>query len=294
MNQNLEEVSCNYCNSKFFKIKYVVDGFNYVQCNVCGFVFVNPRLPADAIKSLYNEDYFGGKGFDKSVEYKKEFEKQSNSIDLNDWDISTIKSFLPKSDAELKLLDVGCGMGLFAYKAKQKGFIAEGLELSEFGSKFAASKGIKVQRASIEQAEMQPNFYNVISMKEVIEHLPDPTYSLKKIYDSLQNNGLLFLTTGNYNCPERKIRGNKWFYFMPQGHLQVFSHTTIRKFLIKAGFRKIIVTRQGDLLMNFLLKHGIIDINYFKPKNFLKRILFESVRFVNQFISSGMRIYAIK
>ena len=294
MNQNFEEVSCNYCKSKSYRIKYIVDGFNYVQCNECGFVYVNPRLSDDAIKKLYNEYYFGGKGFDKSVEYKKEFEQQSNTIDLNDWDILAIKGFLPKQNTELKLLDVGCGMGLFAYKAKQKGFIAEALELSEFASQFAASNGIKVLRASIESAELKSNCYSVISMKEVIEHLPNPTQSLGKIYDSLQNDGILFLTTGNYNCPERRIKGNKWFYFMPQGHLQVFSHKTIRRFLVKAGFRKIIVTRQGDLLMNFLLKTGVIDINYYKPKSFLKRILFECVRFVNHFISSGMRIYAIK
>lgn len=294
MHQKTEEVCCNYCGSKNYEKKYVVDGFNYVQCNKCRFIYVNPRLTADEINNLYNEDYFVGNGFDKSVEYKKEFELQSERINLSDWDLSSIRFFLGDYQDRLNLLDIGCGMGLFLWKAREKGFDVEGLELSDYAAEFARLKGIKVQQKPIEDAELKNNYFDVIVMKEVIEHLPDVKSSLTKIYSSLKTNGVLFLTTGNYNCPERKLRGSKWFYFMPAGHLQVFSDKTIKKFLLQAGFRKVVVTRQGDLLMNFLLQKGIIDTNNYKPKKIFQRIIFETVRFVNQFISSGMRVYAIK
>lgn len=294
MNYQTEEVVCGLCGANKYKIKYRIDGFNYVQCKNCGFVFVNPRLTKNEIANLYNEDYFNGAGFDKSVEYRKEFEKQSALTDLNDWDISSIKYFLCNKSESIKLLDIGCGMGLFLWKAREKGFIVEGLELSNYAAQFVKSKGIKVQQKSIEDAELQENYFDVIVMKEVIEHLPNLKSSLAKIYSSLKNDGVLFLTTGNYNCPERKLRGSKWFYFMPTGHLQIFSNKTIKKFLFEAGFKKIIVTRQGDLLMNFLLRKKILNVNNYKPSQILKRIIFESVRFLNHFISSGMRIYAIK
>ncbi|GAB4142405.1 MAG: class I SAM-dependent methyltransferase [Ignavibacteriales bacterium] len=294
MNYKLKKVVCGLCGKNNFKTKYVVDGFNYVQCQECGFVYVNPRLAKEEITQLYNEDYFTGNGFDKSVEYRKEFEQQSWQIDLNDWDISSINYFLGKKSESKNLLDIGCGMGLFLWKAKKKGFNVEGLELSDFAAQFVKSNGIKVQQKSIDDAELQNNYFDAIVMKEVIEHLPDVKSSLNKIYSAMKKNGVLFLTTGNYNCPERKLRGSNWFYFMPTGHLQVFSHQSIKNILIQTGFRKVIVTRQGDLLMNFLLRNKILDTSNYKPNNFLKRVLFELIRFINQFISSGMRVYAIK
>lgn len=290
----MEFFECNFCNSDKYKIKYRIKDFQYVQCRNCGLVYVNPRLTKEEISNLYNEDYFRGTGFDKSVEYKKEFEEKSKLTDLNDWDISTIKHFLPDNIPSPKILDIGCGMGLFLWKASMQNFDAEGLELSEYASEFVKSNNIKVQRADIDSADLKDNYYDAIVMKEVIEHLPDVKKSLKKIYSSLKPGGVLFLTTGNYNSPERKLKGANWFYFMPEGHLQVFSNQTIKNFLIDSGFSKIYVTRQGDLLMNFLLKHGIIEPERFKPKNLFKRIVFELVRFVNHFISSGMRVYAIK
>lgn len=292
--QNLESVNCNFCNSNDYKIKYIVDGFNYVQCNNCGLVYVNPRLSIESIEHLYDQNYFVGNGFDKSIDYKKDFEEKSTIQDLNVWDISTIKTFLPKNIHEPKLLDVGCGMGLFLWKAKNNGFVVEGIELSDYASEFAIAKGLSIKKGTIDSIELKNNFYDAIVMKEVIEHLTDPKKSLQIIFDSLKFNGVLFITTGNYNCPERIIKGKNWFYFMPTGHLQIFSNKTIKKYLEEIGFRKIYVTRQGDLLMNFLLRNGIIETDKFKPKNILRRIIFTLVRFINHFISSGMRIYAIK
>jgi hypothetical protein len=102
------------------------------------------------------------------------------------------------------------------------------------------------------------------------------------------------MTTGNYDCPERKLRGKDWFYFMPTGHLQVFSNKTMRNYLSKTGYSKINVTNQGDLLHDFMLDNGILDVNKSVPSGLAKKLFFHSIRFVNRFISSGMRIYAIK
>ena len=292
--ENLEYVKCNFCGADDYKVKYIKEGYNIVQCNKCGFVYVNPRLTQEAINKLYDKDYFLGEGFDKSVQYKNEFEELSDKDDLSDWDASTIKKLLQTDEQTSKLLDIGCGMGLFLLKAKKIGFEVEGIELSPFAAEFVRSKGITVRDKSIYEEKLPENYYDAISMKEVIEHLPDPKVALQNIYDSLKPGGVLFMTTGNYACPERKLRGKDWFYFMPKGHIYIFSNKTMKNYLKEIGFSKIMVTNQGDLLMNMLLTKNFIEVDKFKPTNILKRSAFEAVRAVNHFISSGMRIYAVK
>ncbi len=292
--EKLEHVICNFCGANDYKVRYIKDGYNIIQCNKCDLVYVNPRLTQEAITQLYDENYFVGEGFDKSVQYQSEFEELSNKTDLSNWDVSTINELLLTKEQAPKLLDIGCGMGLFLWKAKQAGFDVEGIELSTFAADFVRSKGIKVRDKSIYEDKLPKNYYDAISMKEVIEHLPDPKTALQNVHDSLKPGGVLFMTTGNYSCPERKLRGKDWFYFMPEGHIYVFSNKTMTNYLKQIGFSKVMVTNQGDLLMDMLLNKSIIETNKFKPSNILKRIIFTCVRLVNHFISSGMRIYAIK
>jgi 2-polyprenyl-3-methyl-5-hydroxy-6-metoxy-1,4-benzoquinol methylase len=294
--QDLEYVNCNFCGSDKNEIVYEKDGFNMVKCNNCALVFVNPRLKQQSIEALYDEDYFRGRGFDKSIEYKREFDEKSKSQDLNDWDLSTIAEFLKECTAEdsHRLLDIGSGMGLFLWKAKKKGFDVEGLELSPYACDFVSSLGMKVKNSSIYDAKLENHAYSAIIMKEVIEHLPDPKLALKKVFSSLKKGGVLFLTTGNYNSPERRLKGKNWFYFMPEGHIYIFSNSTMKKYLEEAGFSRFYVTNQGDLVMNLLLRSKILEMDSFKPKNLIKRGLFEFIRGINHFISSGLRVYAVK
>lgn len=292
--EKLENVICNYCGADNYTKRYEKEGYNIVQCNQCGLVYVNPRLIQNDIFELYDENYFHGKGFDKSVEYKDEFENNKNKTNLLDWDVSSIKEKLKSNSDKPLLLDAGCGMGLFLYKAQIAGFECEGIELSPYAAKFVESVGFTVQNTSLENAEMTKNKYDAIVMREVIEHLADPKAILKKAYNALKPGGVLFMTTGNYDCPERKVRGKDWFYFMPEGHIYIFSNKTMNNYLKETGFSKIEVTNQGDLLMNMLLNKNLIETDKFKPKNSIKRIGFETVRAVNHFISSGLRIYAVK
>ena len=268
-----------------------------VQCNKCGLVYTNPRLKQEKIAALYDADYFQGHGFDKSIDYVKDVKEHTSKDDftLEDWDCDNILSLLPQtSNPKPQLLEIGCGTGVFLDKARKHGFDCYGLELSEYAANFVRQMGIPVETKSIEDATFPPNSFNSIVMREVIEHLPHPLESLRTIYSWLKPDGVLFMATGNYDCQERKLRGSDWFYFMPEGHLNIFSNRTMRNYLRKVGFSRITVTNQGDKLMEMLKGKNIITSGQAKPRNILKRTVFILIRSINHFISSGMRIYAVK
>ena len=262
--------------------------------------YTNPRLKGEKIGELYDADYFKGHGFDRSVNYVhdvQEYGKEKNDYSLHDWDLDTIQSMLKGAGgtpALHRLLEIGCGTGVFLAKAREHGFDCSGLELSSYAAEFVRKMGIPVETKAIEEANFPDNSWDVIVMREVIEHLPHPKEALQTIHRWLKPGGVLFMATGNYDCPERKLRGSDWFYFMPEGHLYYFSNRTMTKYLETVGFQTVRVTNQGDLLMEMLRKNRILEAGEPTPRNILKRMVFQVVRDVNHFISSGMRIYAIK
>ncbi len=303
---DFESVPCDLCGADAPEVRYRKNGFTIVECSKCGMVYTNPRLKGEKIGELYDADYFKGHGFDKSIDYVgdvDEYGKQKSDYTLNDWDADTIKSMLvgtsppaplPAGRGEFKLLEIGCGTGVFLAKAREHGFDCSGLELSSYAADFVRKMGIPVETKAIEEANFPENTWDVIVMREVIEHLPHPMEALKTIHRWLKPGGVLFMATGNYDCPERKLRGSDWFYFMPEGHLYYFSNRTMTKYLKKVGFRTVNVTNQGDMLMEMLRKYGILEAGSAKPRNLFKRLVFYKMRAINHFISSGMRIYAIK
>ncbi len=302
---DFESVPCDLCGADAPNVRYRKNGFTIVECSRCGMVYTNPRLKSEKIGELYDADYFKGHGFDKSIDYVGDVDsygKEKSNYTLNDWDLDTIASMLrtplpqppPLGRGGGALLEIGCGTGVFLAKAREHGFECAGLELSSYAAEFVRKMGIPVETKAIEEANFPENSWDVIVMREVIEHLPHPMESLRTIHKWLKPGGVLFMATGNYDCPERKLRGSDWFYFMPEGHLYYFSNRTMAKYLRKAGFRTIRVTNQGDLLMEMLRKYGVLESGEPSPGNILKRMVFQLVRDVNHFISSGMRVYAVK
>jgi 2-polyprenyl-3-methyl-5-hydroxy-6-metoxy-1,4-benzoquinol methylase len=298
---DLESVHCDFCGADDFSRRYEKRGFWMVQCNKCGLVYTNPRLKEEKIAALYDADYFQGHGFDKSIDYVKDVKEYAGGkpdFTLEDWDCDNILALLnksrPPSPPSYSLLEIGCGTGVFLDKARRHGFDCHGLEPSEYAANFARQMGIPVETKLIETVSYPPNSFDVVVMREVIEHLPHPMDSLKTVCSWLKRGGVLFMATANYDCPERKLRGSKWFYFMPEGHLTIFSNRTMRSYLQKVGFAGVKVTNQGDKLMEVLRSKNMISSGETSPRNIFKKLVFWSVRGINHFISSGMRIYAVK
>jgi 2-polyprenyl-3-methyl-5-hydroxy-6-metoxy-1,4-benzoquinol methylase len=297
--EDFEYVYCDFCGADDYTKRYEKRGFWMVQCNKCGLVYTNPRLKQEKIAALYDADYFQGHGFDKSIDYVKDVKEHVSKDDysLEDWDCDNILSLLRESKPTIQnpgLLEIGCGTGVFLDKARKHGFDCHGLELSEYAANFVRQMGIPVETKSIEAANYPPESFDAIVMREVIEHLPHPLESLKTVHSWLKPGGVLFMATGNYDCPERKLRGSDWFYFMPEGHLNIFSNRTMTNYLQKVGFRQVNVTNQGDMLMEMLRSKKILAPGLAKPRNIFKRSVFTFMRSINHFISSGMRIYAVK
>jgi 2-polyprenyl-3-methyl-5-hydroxy-6-metoxy-1,4-benzoquinol methylase len=105
-----------------------------------------------------------------------------------------------------RLLDVGCGDGLFLKLAAQHRWEGSGVELSPAACELARQNlggGIRQQAAGtihcgdLAGARFQENFFDVVTLFNVLDHLPDPLGELRAIRRLLKPGGLLMIRVPN-------------------------------------------------------------------------------------------------
>jgi SAM-dependent methyltransferase len=228
----MESVSCNLCGSEDYKILFSSpdfifpkpEKFRVVGCVKCGLVFINPRPDKSEIGSYYPAEYFRP---------YEEIQKDANAMAIQE---SKAKIAGVKKGG--RVLDIGCGMGEFLSKMKDKGWNVFGVEVSPIASCHAREKmGLKnIYNQDILEFSFSDELFDMISLWYVIEHLGNPLITLKKAHSLLKPNGVLIITCPNFNSPLRKLFGNKWYPLDSPRHLYQFTLGTLREMFEASGF----------------------------------------------------------
>ena len=226
----MEYVNCNLCNSNEYKLFKEINGYRLVKCKQCGLVYLNPRLTQQEINKEYSAEYHIKRLLREEPKTKKEIEKEINK------NIGRAEEIVKQFGNNGKLLDIGCGAGFFIAYLKRYGWDVTGVDISEWASKFAKEKlGLNVFTGSVEEIEFNDKFY-VITMYHILEHLPDPLRTLKRILELLADDGVLVVKGPNLGSFDRIWHGKKWRRYDVPFHLYYFTPKTYGLILEKAGF----------------------------------------------------------
>lgn len=133
------------------------------------------------------------------------------------------------------LLDVGCGTGEFLRTMAAAGWAVSGVEPSEAAA--GCAQELKVHRGGLEDAGFGPGAFGVITLWQVLEHLPDLNGELGRIRASLKDDGVLIVSVPNIRSLQAAAGGSVWFHLDLPRHLWQFSPETLARLLDQAGFR---------------------------------------------------------
>lgn len=113
--------------------------------------------------------------------------------------INLIKKIMGEGEIKEKGLDAGCGDGMFALAFKRAFKIPVlGVDMVDKALNKARKKGIIVKKGNIETRIPFPNeYFSVVTLVEVIEHLYDPDAALEEVWRVLKKEGILILSTPN-------------------------------------------------------------------------------------------------
>ncbi len=238
----METVVCNLCGSAESRPYAVVPDLlldrpgiaaTLVQCLNCGLVYQNPRPTPAEIGVHYPPEYEpyaditqGGRSWllQRAVEYG----------------IQKRCRFITRHRAPGRLLDLGCAAGVFMLGMEQNGWETVGIELSEDVARLARTRhGLNVLPGTLEEAAFGDASFDAVTLWDVLEHLHDPSATLREIYRVLKPGGLLLIRVPNLASWDARIFGEQWAGLDAPRHLYVFTPATLRQMLGQADFRVI-------------------------------------------------------
>ncbi len=172
------------------------------------------------------------------------------------WDEAHGKMYADFGDLFLRnrsgrLLDVGAGLGYFVrFVMSHAGWDAVGYEISPPAVEYAHSElGLKGHMfpGAVEHSGFAAGSFDVVTMWDVIEHIPNPDIILQYLIHVLKPGGILFLATPNASAQVFKARIKARLLGMREGvhyleardHVNLYTQSSLRMVLLRSGFDRV-------------------------------------------------------
>jgi SAM-dependent methyltransferase len=225
---------CVVCGSDDQRLYRNQDEFTIVRCAGCGLRYMNPQPTEAELTDIYGEAYYVSvdsreRGYDGYVTEAENWRRTFRDR-LRD---------LPATPG--KLLDVGAATGFFVEQANAVGWDAIGVEPSQWAAEYARNElGVDVRTGTLESMEFADASFDVVTLWEVIEHLPDPRVTLAEIRRILRPGGRLVLSTPDSRSLAARLSGRRWLGWrkVPE-HLFFFDRENLDRLLLQAGFTPV-------------------------------------------------------
>lgn len=227
---------CPACEGQYYWPLLVARNTPIYRCRGCGLATWD--WPAFDPPAFYDASYWRSTSVSKG--YADYFALAAAQGRTHRQRLRWIRRHLRCAARRPRLLDAGCGPGFFVQAAVQAGFVAAGVEVSESAVQYARDElSQQVWQGHVRPADLRGGPYDVVTLWDVIEHLPDPAAALAAVARVLPLGGLLALSTGDLSSLAARLSGRHWHLFTLPEHLWFFTRDSLRRLLRRCGFEPV-------------------------------------------------------
>lgn len=204
--------------------------FPLQKCQDCGHRYLgNTSFSDDQIRHLYS-DYYPRRSM--TVEdYRPHVERRGFLAWLDGARASAFR-WVPRG---VRVLDIGSGFGQALGYHVARECEAWGVESDENALRVAERHGFNVRIGVFNSSDFPPDYFDIVTMDQVIEHMRDPVATMAGIRTVLKPGGMAILSTPNARGWGAKVFGRHWINWHAPYHLHFFSRRSMGIAAKRAG-----------------------------------------------------------
>jgi 2-polyprenyl-3-methyl-5-hydroxy-6-metoxy-1,4-benzoquinol methylase len=247
---------CPVCESTDAKLRYRITRFRVYDCAGCTQVYLWPLLDEDEVREMFAKLYTEGEGSVPELKTYYQFtyeDTPSNPL------VQLYEKWLDGIERHLapgRLLDIGCGTGLFLSVARRRGWEPHGIDDCAEATAHARDHfGLDVWDGEFSELVSDGERFDAITMWDIIEHARKPVALLETARSCLAPGGIVGISTPNQRSILDAVAGAIYrlsggrlttalekFYI--EQHFLYFSPETMLRALARAGLERVELHRE--------------------------------------------------
>lgn len=213
------------------RLLHVEGRFQLVRCAGCGLVYLNPQPTSEEILRYYPPEYYSYVGGRSDV--PSWWHRVSR-----DYGLAKRCRVVTQRQRGGRILDVGCATGFFLGAMRRHGdWELYGVEPNAQAVAYAREHlGLDVFAGPLEEAVFPDEYFDAVTLWDVLEHLPNPRAALTRIRCALKPDGWIFCRVPSLDSLDARLFGPYWAGLDAPRHFYVFSQSTLGHLLDVTGF----------------------------------------------------------
>jgi SAM-dependent methyltransferase len=136
-----------------------------------------------------------------------------------------------------RLLEIGSGLGHLVGQLEDS-FKTYGMDLNHWAVKESKSviEKTALQTASAQEIPFADGAFDVVIIKHIVEHLPDPEKAVAELGRVTAPGGVLILATPNLDSLLKPWKGEKWIGYQDPTHISLKPPSVWLDWIVRSGF----------------------------------------------------------
>jgi 2-polyprenyl-3-methyl-5-hydroxy-6-metoxy-1,4-benzoquinol methylase len=258
-------LSCPICGAADPRLLYPLTDFSILACQRCRQIYLRPLPSPEEIREIFSRLYTAGEGSVPELkhyyEYCYEDAPDNPLVERYELWLDAIERQRPPG----RLLDVGCGTGLFLSVAQRRGWEPFGIDDCAEATEHARHHfGIDVWVGEFADFPDAGRGFDAITGWDILEHARDPVGLLRAMHQRLAPGGVVALSTPNqrsildlvagtlYRLSGRRLSAPLEKFYIEQ-HFLYFTPKTLRQAFERAEFEVAELRRERTDLKRLTL-----------------------------------------
>ncbi len=206
--------------------------FSVVRCEICAHRYTTPRYKLEHREKAFEGAY---------PFYRRA--RSASSMDAQAW-AAAQAPFLGRAQHLCearprpgRLLDVGCGDGVFCDVMRTRGWEVSGIDMeSDVVAHAREHLKVDARMVDIETEPLPEGPFEAVSMWGVIQLIYRPQALLERVRERLSENGVLAIGVSNVRSWGATAFGSRWYGLGVPRHLSHFTPDTLRRLVEFSGY----------------------------------------------------------